>query len=145
MVILIACAGGAFGALLNEAGIGKAIELVAKTHNLNLILLAYGAGLIMRMAQGSVTGAMIAVAPMIYPMLSKDLPYHPVYVFLAIGYGALFVSWMNDGGFWVISRLGGFTEKQTLASWTVLTAVISVSGLLATIILAALLPLRGSP
>ena len=145
MVILIACAGGAFGALLNEAGIGKAIELVAKTHNLNLILLAYGAGLIMRMAQGSVTGAMIAAAPMIYPMLSKDLPYHPVYVFLAIGYGALFVSWMNDGGFWVISRLGGFTEKQTLASWTILTAVISITGLLATIILAALLPMHGSP
>ena len=145
IVILIACAGGAFGALLNEAGIGKAIELVAKTHNVNLILLAYGVGLIMRMAQGSVTGAMIAAAPMIYPMLSNDLPYHPVYVFLAIGYGALFVSWMNDGGFWVISRLGGLTEKQTLASWTILTAVISITGLLATIILAALLPMHGSP
>lgn len=141
IVILIACAGGAFGSLLKEAGIGKAIGALATKHNMNLILLAFVVGLIMRMAQGSVTGAMIAAAPIIHPMMSGSLPYHPVYIFLAIGYGSLFVSWMNDGGFWVISKLGGLSEKQTLGSWTLLTGVISLAGLATTWALSVLMPL----
>jgi GntP family gluconate:H+ symporter len=83
---------------------------------------------------------MITTASIVYPMMAGGLPYHPIYIFLAIGYGSLFVSWMNDGGFWVVSKLGGLTEKQTLASWTVLTAVISVAGLAATWGLSLLLP-----
>ena len=26
---------------------------------------------------------------------------------------------MNDSGFWVVGRLSGFTEKETLKTWTV--------------------------
>ena len=74
-------------------------------------------------------------------MMADGLPYHPIYIFMSIGYGSLCVSWMNDGGFWVISRLGGLTERETLASWTVLTGVLSVAGLVMTLILSLLVPL----
>lgn len=33
------------------------------------------------------------------------------------------VSWMNDSAFWVVSKLSGFTVKQTLNSWTLTLAM----------------------
>jgi gluconate:H+ symporter, GntP family len=49
---------------------------------------------------------------------------------------------MNDSGFWVVGRLSGFTEKETLKTWTVVVTVNSIVGLIATWIAAMLVPLR---
>ena len=72
----------------------------------------------------------------------SSLTVHPIYIFLAIGFGALFCSWMNDSGFWVVGKLSGFTERETLASWTVLTIFISVVGLIEVLIVSSVLPGR---
>jgi GntP family gluconate:H+ symporter len=47
---------------------------------------------------------------------------------------------MNDSGFWVVGRLSGFTERETLKTWTVVSTVNSLAGLALTWLLAALLP-----
>jgi GntP family gluconate:H+ symporter len=65
-----------------------------------------------------------------------------MYIFLAIGFGAMFLSWMNDSGFWVVGKLSGFTEKETLKSWSVVLTVNSVAGLVLTFICAKLFPVR---
>jgi GntP family gluconate:H+ symporter len=70
------------------------------------------------------------------------LDYHPVYIFLAIGFGSITLSWMNDSGFWVVQRLSGFTEKETLKTWSVLLTAISLLGLVITLSGSFLLPLR---
>jgi len=70
-----------------------------------------------------------------------DLPYNPMYLFLSIGFGAFSISWMNDSGFWVVSRLSGFSEGQTLRTWTSLLTLNSVVGLLTVLALSKLLPL----
>ena len=49
---------------------------------------------------------------------------------------------MNDNGFWVVDRLSGFTEQETLKTWTLLTTFISVVGLVEVLILSSVLPLR---
>jgi len=102
--------------------------------------------LVIRVAQGSATVAMLATSSMMYAVIStpSGLTCHPMYIFLAVGYGAIGCSWMNDSGFWVVSRLSGFTEKETLRSWTVLLSAISVLGLLTTLALYMVLPLKGS-
>jgi GntP family gluconate:H+ symporter len=41
---------------------------------------------------------------------------------------------MNDSGFWIVCKLSGFTEKETLKSWTVLLTLIAVVGLIETLI-----------
>jgi gluconate:H+ symporter, GntP family len=69
------------------------------------------------------------------------LPYHPIYIFCAIGFGGMILSWMNDSGFWVIGRLSGFNDKQTLRTWTVLLTFNSVVGLLGTLLLSKIFPL----
>ena len=50
---------------------------------------------------------------------------------------------MNDSGFWVVSRLSGFTERETLRTWTVLLTIISVVGLVFTWVLSKVLPFAG--
>jgi GntP family gluconate:H+ symporter len=66
-----------------------------------------------------------------------------MYVFLAIGFGSKMISWMNDSGFWTVSKLSGFTETETLKSWTVLVTVGSLVGLVQCLVLSKLLPFAG--
>jgi H+/gluconate symporter-like permease len=51
-------------------------------------------------------------------------------------------SWMNDAGFWVFSKVGGVTEVETLRSWTPLLSIVGFTGLVTTLVLARVLPLR---
>jgi GntP family gluconate:H+ symporter len=70
------------------------------------------------------------------------LDYHPLYIFLAIGFGSITLSWMNDSGFWVVQRLSGFTEKETLKTWSVLLTAIAILGLVQTLVFSKILPLK---
>ena len=146
IVILITAAGGAFGKMLQAAGVGEAIKGAVEGREVNLILLAYVVSCVIRVAQGSATVAMLTTAGMMLPIVEGGtaLPYHPVYLFLAIGFGAMFFSWMNDSGFWVVSKLSGMTEKETLKSWSVVVTINSVVGLIVTLIAAAVFPMRGA-
>lgn len=143
VIILITSAGGAFGGMLKHAGVGDAIRHFALGRDINLIFLAWAVAVLMKFAQGSATVSMLTTAAMMVGVTQgTELPYHPMYLFLAIGFGALGLSWMNDSGFWVIGRLSGFTERETLRTWTVLAFAMSVAGLLETLLLASLLPFK---
>lgn len=142
-IILITSAGGAFGLMLRNAGVGDAIQAVATGTSINIILLSYVVALVMRIAQGSATVAMLTTSAMVGPMLAgMTLPYNPIYLFLSIGFGAFGCSWMNDSGFWVVGKLSGMTERETLSTWTVLLTAVSLIGLVTTLALAAILPLK---
>ncbi len=143
VIILIASAGGAFGFMLKNAGVGDAIKALVEGREISLILLAWAVSAVIRMAQGSATVAMLTTSSMIFPMMQDTvLPYHPLYMFLSIGFGSKALSWMNDSGFWTVSKLSGFTEKETLQSWTVIVTTISVSGLILTLVCSALMPFK---
>jgi H+/gluconate symporter-like permease len=51
---------------------------------------------------------------------------------------------MNDSGFWVVSRLAGFSERETLRTWTPLLTAISLTGIVLTLIASRLMPLAGA-
>jgi GntP family gluconate:H+ symporter len=141
IIILITSAGGAFGAMIKNAGVGGAVEKLADNMGLSLIFLSYILALIIRVAQGSATVAMLTASAIMFPMIGPDLPYHPLYLFLSIGFAAFSLSWMNDSGFWVVSRLSGMTEKETLKSWSVMLTVVSLAGLIVTWVGSMLVPL----
>jgi GntP family gluconate:H+ symporter len=147
VIILITAAGGAFGAMLKVAGIGEAIQGVfagASPSGLLYLLMGFGIASVLKVAQGSSTVAMITGASMLAAMIGdgSGLGYHPVYLALAIGSGSLVGSWMNDSGFWIFARMGGLTERETLKSWTPLLAILGCSGMLTSLMLAVILPLR---
>jgi len=154
VIILITSAGGAFGAMLQAAGIGGAIEQMfgTKVHALGgpkLIVLAFLIAFLLKFAQGSSTvsmlttaGIMVGLIPALgQPGADPNLGFHPVYLATAIGFGAQCGNWMNDSGFWIFAKMGGLTETEGLKTWTVTVSGLSVAGLLITLLYATLLPL----
>ena len=144
VIILITSAGGAFGAMIRHAGVGDVVGTLAESYGINYVLLAWLVTAVIRVAQGSATVAMVTGVGLMAAIIGdgSSLPYHPVYIFLSIGFGSMIASWMNDSGFWVVGRLSGFTEGETLSSWTVLTTFVSVVGIIETLIASTLIPLR---
>ena len=89
------------------------------------------------------TVAMITAAGVMAPIVLDGAPtFHPVYVAIAIGCGSKVGMWMNDSGFWVISRMSGMSEVQTLRAASVMVAIEGTVGLIATLCLAMAWPLR---
>jgi GntP family gluconate:H+ symporter len=72
---------------------------------------------------------------------SGQLDFHPVYLALAIGCGSKPFPWMNDSGFWVISKMSGMTETEALRALFPMLTLMGLSGLAATMIAAAWFPL----
>ena len=143
IIILITSAGGAYGAMIKHSGIGDAISLSTEGFNVHYILLAWIIAAVMKIAQGSGTVSMITAAAIMAALIGPEpqLPYHPIYILLSIGFGSLFISWMNDSGFWVVTRMSGFTEKEGLQIWTFLLAVVALVGLFQVMLFAWLFPL----
>lgn len=142
IIILITSAGGAFGAMIKHSGIGEAISQVTEGFNISFILLGWMIAAVMKVAQGSGTVSMITASAIMAAIIGKtDLPYHPIYVLLSVGFGSLFISWMNDSGFWVVVRMSGFTEKEGIKTWTTLLAILSFVGLIQVWLLSWLFPL----
>jgi GntP family gluconate:H+ symporter len=48
---------------------------------------------------------------------------------------------MNDSGFWVISKMSGMTEKETLLTFTATLSIMGVVGIVVTMIGAKLFPM----
>lgn len=148
VIILITAAGGAFGAMLRAANVGPAVESLFRqggdhVGGLSILLLGVAMSVLFKVAQGSSTVAILTSSAMIAAMVPDGaLAFHPVYLALAISAASLVGTWMNDSGFWIISKMGGLTEKETLQSWTVLSASVGVTGVLMTILLATLFPMR---
>jgi GntP family gluconate:H+ symporter len=146
VIILIVAAGGAFGGMLQKAGIGEALtDLLGgkSVYGTGLILLAFALSSVIKIAQGSSTVAMITAASIITTMYARpsDLPYHPVYLALATGAGSLVCAWMNDAGFWIVAKMSGLTELEALKSWTILLAIMGVASLGMVLLLANVMPL----
>jgi GntP family gluconate:H+ symporter len=144
VIILITAAGGAFGAMIRHSGVGEVIDVLARGYGVNLVLLAWTVTAVIRLAQGSATVAMVTGVGLMAAIVGDGsaLQFHPLYLFLAIGFGSMIGSWMNDSGFWVVGKLSGFTERETLKTWTVLTTFISVVGLIEVLAASYVLPLR---
>ena len=147
IIILITAAGGAFGATLQAAQVGPAIQALFPMRDAGvgvaLLVLAFAMSSLIKIAQGSSTVAMITTAGMLGAVVQKaGLPFHTVYVATAIASGSLVGTWMNDSGFWVFSKMGGVAERKTLLSWTPLSATVGTTAMIVTVILALLLPLQ---
>ncbi len=149
IIILITSAGGAFGAVLQEARVADAIQQLmagdgaSQFGGIKLLFMAFLIATLLKFAQGSSTVSMIATSGMLAGMITSPeaLGYHPVYLAAAIGFGAQCGNWMNDSGFWIFAKMGGLTEVETLKTWTVTVSSMAVIGLLFTALFAKVLPL----
>ena len=142
LVILITAAGGAFGAILQQTGVSQRIESLATTYQIGLLPLAFFVTTLVRTAQGSATVAMITAVGILTGLLQNgQLPFHPVYLALAIGCGSKPFPWMNDSGFWVISKMSGLTIPETFKAFSFMVTIMSLVGLVLIMIAARIFPL----
>ncbi|MCX5439314.1 GntP family permease [Streptomyces sp. NBC_00063] len=129
-ILLVVGAGGIFGAVLKGSGVAQALSDTFNDVGLPVIVLAYLISLVLRVAQGSATVAIVTTAGIVAPLLSEGHYSQPftALVIMAISAGSIFASHVNDGGFWMVSKYFGITERDTLKTWTVLESVLSVAG-----------------
>ncbi len=138
-IAAITAAGGAFGAMLAEAGIGDVVASTLQNFGIGILVTAWLIAAIIRVAQGSVTVAMLTTGGIMAPQVSS-MGVHPAYLVMAIGSGAVICSWFNDSGFWIVKEIGGLTKAETLKTWTTLTTVLSFSSLVMILVYSTLLP-----
>ncbi|QGV78832.1 GntP family permease [Streptomyces ficellus] len=129
-ILLVVGAGGVFGAVLKAGGVAQALSDTFNGIGLPVIVLAYLIALVLRVAQGSATVAIVTTAGIVLPLVEHGDHSQAflALVIMAISAGSIFASHVNDGGFWIVSTYFGISERDTLKSWTVLESVLSVAG-----------------
>ncbi|KGD82746.1 GntP family gluconate:H+ symporter [Pantoea sp. PNA 14-12] len=127
-VILVAGAGGAFGKVLVESGVGNALARALETLHLPLIPAAFILSLALRASQGSATVAILTTSGLLTQAVTGIDDMHRVLVTLAVCFGGLGLSHVNDAGFWVVTRYLGLSVADGLKTWTVLTTLMGLSG-----------------
>jgi len=141
-IILITAAGGAFGGMIQQTGISAEIGLLTANYQMALIPMAFFIAALIRTAQGSATVALITTSGVLAGMATNThLSFNPVYIGLAIGCGSKIFMWMNDPGFWILSKLSNLTEKEVLKTISPLLVVMGFTGLVVILIAAKLFPL----
>jgi GntP family gluconate:H+ symporter len=136
-VILIVGAGGGFKQTLIGAGVGDSVAKLANGAHLSVLVLGWLIAVSLRLATGSATVATITTAGIVAPLASGLTPNHVALLALAIGAGSLFLSHVNDAGFWLVKELFGLTVGQTFKSWSMMETAVSVVGFSFVLLLSA--------
>ena len=133
-VILVTGAGGVFAKVLTVSGIGAALSQSLAATGLPLILLGFLISLALRAAQGSATVAILTTCGLLAETIASGsfTALQVALLVVAIGFGGLGLSHVNDSGFWIVTRYLGLSVADGLRSWTVLTTVLGAAGFLMT-------------
>jgi GntP family gluconate:H+ symporter len=138
-VLLIVGAGGGFKQTLVGAGVGDSVAKLATGAHLSVLLLGFLIAVGLRLATGSATVATITAAGIVAPLAGTLSPTHTALLALAIGAGSLFLSHVNDAGFWLVKELFGLSVGQTFKTWSLMETAVSVVGFGFVMLLAALI------
>ena len=138
VIILLTGAGGAFKQILIDTGAGEMIATGLDSTYFPPVIFGFLVAAIVRILQGSATVAMITSAGITAPLITQataiNAPQLAILV-IAIASGATIFSHVNDSGFWLVKQYLGLDEKQTFRSWTVMTTIIALVGLLVAVVL----------
>lgn len=129
LILLVTGAGGVFGQVLEDSGVGEALEETVGGLGVPVIVLAFLTAALLRIALGSGTVATVTAAAIIAPLLEggENTAGMVAAVVVAIGAGATVLSHVNDSGFWLVNRYLGLNEKQTLMTWTAMQTILGVT------------------
>ncbi|WP_111766551.1 GntP family permease [Nakamurella deserti] len=134
-ILLIVGAGGGLKQVIIDTGIGEVISRAVSGSGVSVLILAWFVAVLIRVATGSATVAITTAAGILAPV-AETLPSGTVALMvLVIGAGSLFLSHVNDAGFWLVKEFMGMSVAQTLKTWTVMECIISVVSLVGVLLL----------
>ncbi|MBC6925392.1 gluconate:H+ symporter [Ligilactobacillus salivarius] len=134
MILLIIAGGGAFKEVLIESHIDKYVSGLMANMPLSPLLLTWVIALVLRISLGSATVASMTAASIAAPLVHVA-HISPELMTLAAGAGSIGLSHVNDAGFWIVKEYFNMSMKKTFSTWTVLTTIIAVVGLLGVLVL----------
>ncbi|MCI9887958.1 GntP family permease [Micrococcales bacterium 31B] len=129
-VTLITGAGGMFGGVLRDSGVGDALRDSLDGLGMPVIFAGFLISLILRIAQGSATVALTTAAALTQPIVMAG-DYNGLQLaalVVAVAAGSVACSHVNDSGFWLVGRFFGMDVKTTLKTWTVIETLIGIMG-----------------
>jgi GntP family gluconate:H+ symporter len=128
-ILLVVGAGGGLSKMLERGGVGAAIADIVEHTKVSPLLLGWVVAAAIRVAVGSATVAITMAAAIMAPVAANTPGINRELLVLAMGAGSLFLSHVNDGGFWFVKESFNLTVPQTLRTWTVLETCIGIVGL----------------
>lgn len=128
-ILLIIAGAGALKEVFVESQVSVYLAQSLSSLSLNPLVLGWLMAALVRVCVGSATVAGLTTAGLMAPM-STVLSYDPNLMVLSIGAGSLFLSHINDSGFWMFKEYFNLSVKDTLRTWTLMECVVSVVGLL---------------
>jgi len=127
-ILAITCAGSSFGAILKCMPIAASVGGLV---NSGLgVLIPFIIAMILKLAMGASTVAMITTAGMMAPLMETmgfTSPLGKVIVVLAIGAGSMVASHANDSYFWVVSQFSDMKTDEAYKCQTGMTAVMGIT------------------
>lgn len=144
-ILLIVGAGGGFKGVLVSTGIGKIIGTFVETSNISIFLLGWLIAVFVRVATGSATVSILTTAGILSNAMTMmhATPMATTLLVIAIGAGSIFLSHLNDAGFWLIKEYFGMSVGDTLKTWSVLECLLSVVVLILVMVASIFVPIAG--
>jgi Gnt-I system high-affinity gluconate transporter len=130
MILFIIAGSGVFKQVMEDSGVSFALAAYLQTLPVHPLVLAWLITAVIRGCIGSATVAALTAAGVLLPLATGG-QVHPSLMVLAIGAGSLMFSHVNDAGFWLFKEYFGLSVKDTLLSWSIMEAIVSIVGLLA--------------
>ena len=128
IILLITGAGGAFGTIIRESGIGDHLAEIISGMPLPAILIPFLIATVIRLIQGSGTVSMITAASISAPVLTP-LGIDPAFATISACMGAMVFSYFNDSLFWVVTRMLGITDiREQMRTWSIPTTILWATG-----------------
>jgi Gnt-I system high-affinity gluconate transporter len=134
VILLIITAGGVFKQVLTDSGTAEHISSLSVQWHLPVLVFAWLVTALLRVTLGSATVAGITASGIVAPLLATT-HVSPELLVLAVGAGSVFMSHVNDTGFWMFKEFFNLSIKQTFFSWTLMETTISFIGLMGVLIL----------
>lgn len=134
-ILLIVGAGGGFKQTLVDSGVGDVIAKGLANAPISPLLAAWLVAVLIRVATGSATVATVTAAGIVAPLAEGLSPTHVALMVLAIGAGSVFLSHVNDAGFWLVKEYFKMTVGQTFKTWSLMECVLSVTALVVVLLL----------
>ncbi|MDX3728162.1 gluconate:H+ symporter [Streptomyces caniscabiei] len=128
MILLVIGAGGAFKNVLVEGGISTYIKDATDGWSISPIILAWLVAVILRIALGSATVAVVTASGVVLPLLAGS-GVHPEVMVLAVACGSIAFSHVNDPGFWLFKEYFNLSVIEAIKVRTSYTTVLAILGL----------------
>jgi len=136
IVLLVTGAGGSLGKVIEKTEVGSMlVENISQNASspITLVLLTYFIAFIFRVAQGSGTVAGITAMTIMASAATTGI-VNPLWIAMAALSGGISIGHVNDSGFWITTKLSGFSIRGGFKTYTLGELLVSLVILAITLI-----------